>query len=428
MKVCASCNSEGLNGYGCDVDDYGFDSKHSGIALLPVKIHEGNKVEASIIDTADELQTWIGMRSIVISQADIGPILGIGGSVLEYALMAASMGLVGVLPEQMGYGESAKEENGALVPSILNTKSKTTSTLPLFAKAKSIVAKMSNGRTVVGNEAYFLGYSEGGFSAVAVAHGFEKHGITPIKVMSGGGPLKVRSATLFGIFQGLLSDPADPFAAIFTALAGLPLSDTRPGTANYEQGQPLLNPTYASAALALITDQNVPGVYTSGAEDYFKYVGINHSGVFGPTFFSPNFLAFFLAAINTGDVDPCVSIPISQQELGGVDKLCAALDEDDMTDVVINAPYLIELCHGEADTMIVPASVPDSTKLKYSIPGAGHSPAATHCAFKFLAGTTVKKPKIRSKEGTRKASKSHKSKASKSGKKSPKMKKAHKVY
>ena len=81
-----------------------------------------------------------------------------------------------------------------------------------------------------------------------------------------------------------------------------------------------------------------------------------------------------------------------------------------MTDVVINVPYLIELCHGEEDNLIVPASVPDITKLKYSIPGVGHSPARTHCLFKILAGMTVKKPKIRSK-ATPKATKTRKSKA-----------------
>ena len=61
---------------------------------MPVKIHEGNEgdmIEASIIDTADELQTWIGMKSIVVAQADIVPILGIGGNVLEYALLAGEL-------------------------------------------------------------------------------------------------------------------------------------------------------------------------------------------------------------------------------------------------------------------------------------------------------------------------------------------------
>ena len=58
---------------------------------------------------------------------------------------------------------------------------------------------------------------------------------------------------------------------------------------------------------------------------------------------------------------------------------------------------MIELCHGELDTLIVSTSVPDSTQLKYSIPDAGHRPAGTNCVFySWLEQLqTVKKPKIR---------------------------------
>ena len=69
-------------------------------------------------------------------------------------------------------------------------------------------------------------YSEGGFSAVAAADGFEKHGITPVKVMSGSAPLKERSATIFGVLSNI-STGQDPSAGLFFALGQLPLSDTR---------------------------------------------------------------------------------------------------------------------------------------------------------------------------------------------------------
>ena len=65
--------------------------------------------------------------------------------------MIASTGLVAILPSQTGYGESL------LIPSILDKMSKTTAALPLYSKAKSIVSMMSNGKTVVGDEAYFMG-------------------------------------------------------------------------------------------------------------------------------------------------------------------------------------------------------------------------------------------------------------------------------
>ena len=50
---------------------------------------ESSQVEASIIDTADELQAWIGMRSIVVSPKDSAVILYTNGaSVLEFAMFA----------------------------------------------------------------------------------------------------------------------------------------------------------------------------------------------------------------------------------------------------------------------------------------------------------------------------------------------------
>ena len=70
-------------------------------------------------------------------------------SLLSFVI--ASTGLVAILPSQTGYGESL------LIPSILDKMSKTTAALPLYSKAKSIVSMMSNGKTVVGDEAYFMG-------------------------------------------------------------------------------------------------------------------------------------------------------------------------------------------------------------------------------------------------------------------------------
>ncbi len=66
--------------------------------------------------------------------------------------MKASMGLASISPEKTGYGESY-----GLIPSGLIKKSTTTSLLPLYQKAKSIVALMSGGMTSIGDEAYFMG-------------------------------------------------------------------------------------------------------------------------------------------------------------------------------------------------------------------------------------------------------------------------------
>lgn len=404
MKVCGSCESEGLNGYGCAADDYGYDTLHSGVLLLPVNIdEESSPAEVSIIDTADELQAYFGMRSIAITPKDSAVLLYTpGATVLEFGMFAASMGLVSILPHLTGFGESAKAGNGGgpLIPSVAIKKSKTTATLPLYAKAKSIVDEMSGGMTTVGNEAYFMGYSEGGNSAIAAADGFEKNGITPVKVMAGSAPLMIRSTSMLSLIQSLLvgaSDPTsvNPFDVLFMALIGMAVSDTRPGPANFGQGQPFLTEESAQGYAALFTDKDAPAIYEEGNEVYFAYLQTNYLQLISnPNFLSTNFLNFFGFAIGNGDPDPCINVPMEQQVVLEVDKICATLNENDLTDVVINSSYELELCQAEDDTLIVPESVPDASKLKYSVPG-GHGEGNDPCSTKFFYGTIFEKPNIR---------------------------------
>lgn len=58
-----------------------------------------------------------------------------------------------------------------------------------------------------------------------------------------------------------------------------------------------------------------------------------------------------------------------------------ALDAMDRTDAVTNASYPIELCHGKAYELFVPARVPDATKLKRSIPEAILDAAGITCVY-----------------------------------------------
>jgi len=436
--VCGSCESEGLNGYGCAADDYGYDTQHSGVLLLPVNIdEESSLVEASIIDTADELQAWIGMRSIVVSPKDSAVILYTNGaSVLEFAMFAASMGLVSILPHLTGFGESAKAGSGGvpLVPSIVDKKAKTTATLPLYTKAKSIVDEMSGGITTVGNAAYFMGYSEGGNSAIGAADGFEKNGITPVKVMAGSAPLMIRSTTVMSIIQSLLaaaSDPSsvDPFGILYMALVGVAFSDTRPGPANFGQGQPFLNEESTQGYLALFTDKDAPSIGAESKEAYLAYLQTNYLQLISnPNFLSTNFLNFFANAIGNGDPDPCVNVPMEQQVVFEVDKICATLSENDLTDVVRNSSYEIELCQAEDDTLIVPESVPDASKLKYSVPG-NHPEGNIPCTTKLFYGTIFEKPKIREENNSSPTQSPNITKAPKSDKKTkaPKAPKSAKI-
>ncbi len=70
-------------------------------------------------------------------------------------------------------------------------------------------------------------YSEGGYSCLAAADGLLQHGITPVKVLSGGGPIKTRSAATVQVIDAYAKGSLDLLQIINMALVALPVSDTR---------------------------------------------------------------------------------------------------------------------------------------------------------------------------------------------------------
>ncbi len=70
----------------------------------------------------------------------------------EYAVLAASLGYVSVVPEKSGYGAAS-----SLVPSDVVKKSLFTATLPLHSFAKSYVNMLSKGKTKLEGRAVYLG-------------------------------------------------------------------------------------------------------------------------------------------------------------------------------------------------------------------------------------------------------------------------------
>ena len=74
---------------------------------------------------------------------------------------------------------------------------------------------------------YYVSYSEGGYTAIAAADGFEKNDITPVKVMAGGAPIKVRTAALLGILKSLAEGALTPNQTFFFGVVGVAFSDLR---------------------------------------------------------------------------------------------------------------------------------------------------------------------------------------------------------
>ena len=164
----------------------------------------------------------------------------------------------------------------------------------------------------------------------------------------------------------------------------------------------------------MVTDLDAPSVTIGeNASAYFGYLFQNYVSFFTvPIVVSDDLVQFFTNALIAEDFDPCVNNSAGAIALN-MDKICEALDDNDLTDIVLKADYAIELCHSSEDELVAFENVPDTSLLKYEITG-GHPAANLPCSVKMFAGTTLEKPKIRSTKSS-KSSKSKKTKAPKSG-------------
>ena len=236
-------------------------------------------------------------------------------------------------------------------------------------------------------------FSGGGFQAVAAADGFKAHGITPVKVLAGSAPLKLRSWTPMGFIRSLVDGNSGPFDALNVALVTVSYSNTRPGAPNYNSGQSFLKPERVDKLLAMFQDLDAPSAALDPA-GWFSYVGTNYPENFVDSFFFPdNFTAFYLDALAKNDTDPCLNNP--NLDSLGMDKICETLDENDLTNVVLEADYPIDLCHSKTDFLITIENIPDRSALKFELDGVDHSGATFICSDKVFGINAIENLTLR---------------------------------
>ena len=103
---------------------------------------------------AKKLQAFFQFTVVTIAPVDLdNQVYTDFGYANDFAKIAAALGMVSVIPEKTGYGEASD-----LIMSPFVKTSLTTSTLPLFEKAKAIVKEMSDGKAKLADEVYFQGY------------------------------------------------------------------------------------------------------------------------------------------------------------------------------------------------------------------------------------------------------------------------------
>ena len=134
-----------------DCTQYGYDTTHSGLVLLPVN-YDANSDSTPIINSK-QLDPWFIFKGVTSSPADATlSVYELGFIHLEYALLASSFGYVSILPDSTGYGAST-----SLVPSPLSQKSLATASIPIYSKVKHILETKSDGMTKLSDNAVYMG-------------------------------------------------------------------------------------------------------------------------------------------------------------------------------------------------------------------------------------------------------------------------------
>jgi len=256
MKLCGSCESVAstelladtdVTGFGsyCAEGSYGYDATHSGLLLLPIdrdtgEIIANKKLKGCLFahsittDTSKAPSEVFPENLADFLQNDPDPSLALRALYnVMGGLIAASTGVVSVVPDYVGFGQSSNFAKS------LSAKLYRQSSVPLWLEAQTMIANITEGCTQLDNIATVGGYSEGGYASFAIALALDRIGVSILSCNSGAGAWDAQEW-----LQWHLNDfdqgNVNPGVAAIMAYLGVALSSTDPDLANSNVGQDLL--------------------------------------------------------------------------------------------------------------------------------------------------------------------------------------------
>jgi hypothetical protein len=262
-------------------------------------------------------------------------------------MTAASAGMISIMPDYLGYGES------------LLTHNRTIGHIPHYQQAAIVswrwtqlwLQNLTQGCTVLEDVATINGFSEGGFASLSSAAMFDEMGVRVLKLFVNAPFLDMESQTLFMVRyfeEGLVDVARNSFGFRATLPFGLfSLSAETPGLANTGTGQNALNPdwmvpgNFSRNVIAWMESPNpltIPELYDISPPDTLSLM-------------NPDFLDLIRQASAANLTSPCRSAFV---RAGVTDKLCEMVLASQVRSLLANATYTIGLCYSSDDTYIDP--------------------------------------------------------------------------
>lgn len=381
-KICASCDSvKTMSGFDgaydsnefydkyCGSGAHGHDVVHSGLVMYPMK---SNKLKTG------RMPGFVYSRGTVVNTKSIPGDLGLEHPDAAFGLVASgAAGMVSILPDFMGYGESSTYLDRAY----LIRDAYLTATLPLWIQARSFLQDESDGRSALANAGIFAGYSEGGYASVALSDGFSKSIKTKvIKTFASAAPFRLSSVQPMSIIKNFDNNKFADIFKFMPIMIGASYSSTYPHVANYNTGQDLLSADFTDPSKP---EQNI--LLTLREEDMDFWTLNSRIPVNWVEMLNPNVVDFFRRALQDNIDHPCESDDLD----GNIDKFCEALLQNDLTHMLETADHDIHLCHSPFDDLVDFDNIPDLSRnpnhlsLTYSF--GNHIAATGLCAVEIMS-------------------------------------------
>jgi hypothetical protein len=379
-KLCASCVDVAAydDADVCPATAYGYDTTHSGLLLIPTEEADGAwKAGTSLLHVhmhgADRTTLSVPSQNV----PDLFLNTTSAGDTFMGLVLSATAGVVTIVPDFLGTGEAASGSSDGLLPSSFVRQGYITSTWPLIAAAQQLVAEESNCTSLVANDVMVTGYSEGGYAATSLLPALDALGYNVVQAFVGAVAARLSSVQIMGTFEGFSPGGGiDPSLRFILAWLATAYSSTSTDVTSFGAGQDILRAEDRDRVLdTLATTTEIEGLNNLTAPD-------------DPlAYFSDTILAFLQAAVDNNVTEPCNSDLVV---VGETDQFCAALQANDLVDVLESSTVPITLLHSAADELVRFENLPDLSAnplLSYVPLSGGHLAAGAEYLFVLI--TTI---------------------------------------
>jgi len=327
---------------------------HSGLLMIPLQSGDDDNSTTTATTIAPGTHKAIihchGTRAVAQPSTDWANYEEDVEIIISMLFTATSRSVV-IMPDYMGQGESFFNNTDGVFRGYIVRQSYETSVIPLLQQAAKILEDETD-CSAVADSVFLTGYSEGGYSSLAIAAKLSSMGYDIIQVNSGGAPYWVSSGTFVDIVQFVNEGIFPTSVRYYLAYLGFSFSSTRSDMPNFEAGQDLLTADARQTMLDYLGSVQLPGTEEEGI-DFANDFLVPEDDML--SIYNPEFITFIQEALSNGDNDPCKNQPIQ----GTNDLLCKAMQEQDIHNVLLNVTFPVVVCHSQDEEIVSYRNVPD---------------------------------------------------------------------